>query len=121
MLIITTNFPKGFFLTFLGFGRFIIMIYLFVLRASLLDYGIVGKILDSSRDLSRYSDSYTFWCVMLWRGSRSTAYIGFEYCAFLGPAFVGVVKAIKPLPQQYEGYKRNSMIARKTTLMDVGG
>jgi hypothetical protein len=82
MLIITTNFPKGFFLTFLGFGRFIIMIYLFVLRASLLDYGIVGKILDSSRDLSRYSDSYTFWCVMLWRGSRSTAYI--VDCAQIG-------------------------------------
>jgi hypothetical protein len=26
--------------------------------------------------------------------------VGFEYCAFLGPAFVGVVKAVKPLPQQ---------------------
>ena len=26
--------------------------------------------------------------------------VGFEYCAFLRPAFVGVVKAVEPLPQQ---------------------
>jgi len=28
---------------------------------------------------------------------------GFEYCAFLRPAFVGVVKAVELLPQQFYG------------------
>lgn len=31
--------------------------------------------------------------------------VGFEYCAFLRPTFVGVVKAVKPPPQQFYSFR----------------